>query len=309
MVSVKQIAFMLGVLVLAASMAPAETWKGAAVAAPAGDILSVDREGESVRVRVFGVDCPDTGQPFAEEAKEFTKQRTVGKQVAVEVVATDSTGMPVAKVTLPDGADLGETLVKEGLAWWDRRNAEDARKLKLLNAEALLEEKGLFAQDAPLAPWDHRTSEEAEDFTYTAGRNAVEDAAMLAEGAEDGEDEEIKTVKAKGEGGTQYVFNPQQYQDQVKDLDPAQLLTRHAPEVATNAQGEPIGITANDIGQIPLASMLGFQDGDVVTQVNGVNINSMNQIPQLVNQFRNTKQFNVQVMRNGQPVTLNIQIP
>ncbi len=319
MVTVKHSVFPIGLLLLLTSMvASAQTWEGTAVAAPAGDILAVDREGESVRVRVFGIDCPDTGQPFAKEATAFTKKHTVGKKVGIEVVATDSTGMRVAKITLPDGADLGEALLEEGLAWWDRRNAEEARSLKLLNAEALIEEKGLFAQDAPLAPWDFRASNEAEDFQYTLGRNAIEDAEALAEAEENAEgdeeeeeeeEEEVKTVKAQGDPNKQYVFDPGNAGQPIEDINPAQILTRHAPKVATDAQGEPIGITADNISQIPYASMVGLQDGDVITQVNGVDINSMNQIPQLVEQFRDTKQFSVRVMRDGEPTTLNIQVP
>ncbi|MFP4502961.1 MAG: thermonuclease family protein [Candidatus Hydrogenedentota bacterium] len=318
MVTVKHIVFTSGLLLFLTAMgASAQTWEGTVVGAPAGDILAVDREGESVRVRVFGVDCPDTGQSFAEEATAFTKKHTVGKKVGIEVVATDSTGMRVAKITLPEGADLGEALLEKGLAWWDRRNAEEARSLKLLNAEALIEEKGLFAQDAPLAPWDFRASTEAEDFQYTRGRNAMEDAAALAEaeekaeadGEEEEEEEEVKTVKAQGDPNKQYVFDPGNAGQPIEDINPTQLLTQHAPKVATDAQGEPIGITADNISQIPYASMLGLQDDDVITQVNGVDINSMDQIPRLVEQFRDTKQFNVRVMRNGEPQTLNIQVP
>jgi endonuclease YncB( thermonuclease family) len=295
-------AMTLGFLLFAAAV-QAEPYSATVIAVPEGDVLSLDKAGETIRVRLWGIDAPEPGQPFADEALAKVKELVLGKAVKVDEVAQDSAGMPVAKVSYGLDSDLGETLVAEGLAWWDRRRASEARALKMGNAEALLEKKGLWAEEAPLAPWDYRLSHDLEDFTY-------EDAeAPVLPASTETPEEEIKSVSASGTATKVFGVNPGELGIDTSDVNVPNLLVRHMPRVANDASGNPQGITATDIGQIPFAKQLGFQDGDVVTNVNGVAIRGMQQVPQLIQQFRDTKQFNVTVMRGGQPVTLNIQAP
>lgn len=299
------------VMALGTPMAQAaanEMYTATVIAVPAGDVLSLERAGESARVRLWGIDAPEAGQPFAEEAAARVKELVLGKTVKAEVITQDTAGMNVARVTYGQELDLAETLVAEGLAWWDQRRANEARALKLGNAEAIREKRGLWADDAPLAPWDYRLSHDLEDFAYAGGNAPVLPAESEAP------EEEIKSVSASGTGvklfGTNPGTNPGAAPTEAPTAaDLPSLLVRHQPRVVNDASGSPMGITAGDIGQIPFARQFGFQDGDVVTNVNGVAIRGMQQVPQLISQFKNVKQFNVTVMRGGQPVTLQIQVP
>lgn len=281
--------------------AAAEEFSAAVSAVPQGDLISVNQDGASRRVRVFGIDCPEPSQPYAEEAVARTKALALGKTVRVEVVAEDTAGVAVGRITLPDGQDLGETLVREGLAWWDRDRAKDERGLKLLNAEALVEKRGLWADDSPLAPWDYRTSHEIESADYRV--RGVEEPVYPPPAGE-----EVKSVSASGGAEKTYV-NVGELDIRAENLDYGTLITQHMPTTATGDNGQPIGLAVPGISQIPYATMLGFRDGDVLTGVNGVPITSTNQVPSLIQQFRDTKTFNVNIIRNGQPTTLTIQVP
>ena len=291
---------------VAAPGAAAEPYTATVVAVPQGDILSLDKAGETLRVRLYGVDAPEAGQPFADKAVAKVKELVLGKPVQVEQVTEDTDGMAIANVTYEQDKDLGETLVAEGLAWWDRRRAKEARALKMGNATALVEKKGLWSEDAPLAPWDYRLSHEIEDFTY---KTEEEKAPPVVPAEAERAEEEVKSVSASGNATKLFGTNPAELGIDPGDVNVAGLLARHKPSVATDDAGNAIGITATDIGQIPFAQQLGFQDGDIVTNVNGVAIRGMQQVPQLINQFRDVKQLNVTVMRGGQPMTLNIPIP
>jgi micrococcal nuclease len=69
-------------------------------------------------VRLIGVDTPESGQPYAEEASSFTGERLRGHQVALEfdVARIDPYNRLLAYVYLPDGTMFNETLVSEGYA-------------------------------------------------------------------------------------------------------------------------------------------------------------------------------------------------
>ncbi len=115
-----------------------------------GDSL-VTKNGSEIRL--FGVDCPEFGQPFAEEARRFTRRSTAGVRVRLEEITRDIHGRTVARVFLPDGRDLGAELVRQGYAWWFRKYAPDRTDLKALEAEARAAGRGLWSDHDPVPPW------------------------------------------------------------------------------------------------------------------------------------------------------------
>jgi len=61
----------------------ADTFTGVAVSD--GDIISVIREGRAVKVRLHGIDCPEGGQPFGTQAKQYTSDMTFANEVEVRI--------------------------------------------------------------------------------------------------------------------------------------------------------------------------------------------------------------------------------
>ncbi|MCC6907531.1 MAG: thermonuclease family protein [Phycisphaerales bacterium] len=82
----------------------------------------------TTRVRLIGVDCPETAhpsfsnqpaQPLAEEAAALTRELVDGRVVRLRLEpqgTRDLYGRLLAHVDLPDGASLAERLLAEGLA-------------------------------------------------------------------------------------------------------------------------------------------------------------------------------------------------
>ncbi len=80
-----------------------------------GDTMEVSRDGDRIRIRLEGIDCPEKDEPFAQEAKAFTARLAAGKTVTVIDKEQDSYGRTVARVYV-DGRDLSVELLRAGLA-------------------------------------------------------------------------------------------------------------------------------------------------------------------------------------------------
>ena len=121
---------------------------------------------ETVRVRLHGVDTPETAQPFGSVAKKRTSDLVFGKVVTVEVRDTDQYGRTVGWVTFTDAkrdtASLNETLVVDGLAWWYRYYAPRDRVLEQAESAARKAKRGLWSQPNPVAPWEWRKRDRAQ---------------------------------------------------------------------------------------------------------------------------------------------------
>ena len=138
-----------------ASPAIAE-FAGKVIGVSDGDTMTVLRDRSQVRIRLYGIDCPETGQDFGSRAKQFTADLAFGKVVKVVPRDRDRYGRLVADVVLPDGRVLNDELVKAGLAWWYRDHAQNIGTLPQLEAEAREAKRGVWSQPNPLPPWEWR---------------------------------------------------------------------------------------------------------------------------------------------------------
>ncbi|MBI5596627.1 MAG: thermonuclease family protein [Elusimicrobia bacterium] len=123
-----------------------------------GDTMALRLEdGTTRKIRLYGVDAPESSQPFGPEAQAFTQSLTAGRSVHVVVRETDDYGRLLGTVVLPDGRSLNRELVRAGLAWWYRYfSPELGGDYGRLEEAARGSRLGLWAQDKPEAPWDFR---------------------------------------------------------------------------------------------------------------------------------------------------------
>ncbi len=283
-----------------------DTWTGPLATMAGADRFQITRDGKAVDVRLYGVDAPETGQPYADEAKQAVTAALGGGQVRVDVVAADNLGIAVAMVFAGE-TSLGNLLVSEGLAWYDDRNAPGDRELKRLNAQAITGGRGLWADAAPLAPWDYRRSHGGEQFSYSL--KPKEEPKPEVKGEEKKAEEEPKVLSAKGDQEYRDNFTIPRDARLPEGVNETTLLMKHMPRIEMDAAGKPLGFTASNISQIPYAKELGFQDGDVISNVNGIQVTDMAQIMSLAPQFKDVKEFNVTVIRGGKPLTRTIRVP
>jgi endonuclease YncB( thermonuclease family) len=134
----------------------AEDFTGKVVGVIDGNTISVMHNGKAEKIRLNGIDCPDSGQAFGTKAKEFTSCLCLGKEVTVLVEETDRYGRMVADIVLPDGRDLNQEIVRNGFAWRYEKYAPNDTTLKALQAEAKAKKADLSADTNPIAPWVFR---------------------------------------------------------------------------------------------------------------------------------------------------------
>lgn len=117
-----------------------------------GDPLDIVPAGESraIRVRVFGVDTPERGEPFSRVARNHTRVLAFGKPVRVTGESVDTCGRLVARLRIGD-VDLGADLLREGLACHYARYSND-RAYAEAQAAAQTRGDGFWAPQRHKAP-------------------------------------------------------------------------------------------------------------------------------------------------------------
>jgi endonuclease YncB( thermonuclease family) len=143
---------------------------GKVVGVSDGDTMTVLRDQSQVRIRLYGIDCPETGQDFGSRAKQFTADLAFGKVVTVVSRDRDRYGRLVAEVVLSDGRVLNDELVKAGLAWWYRLHAQNIGTLRQLEAGAREAKRGLWSQPNPVPPWEWRRTKREAPEAELAGK-------------------------------------------------------------------------------------------------------------------------------------------
>jgi len=154
------------ILILALACTPMASTldlEGKVVAVRDGDTIEVLAEGDMVfRVRLEGIDCPEYRQDFADEAKRFTSNLVLRKNVIVVEKEKDEYGRIVGRVMI-DGEDASVELVRAGLAWHYRHYSDDPLLAKL-ESEARAARTGLWSAPNPIPPWEYRRESEDRDL-------------------------------------------------------------------------------------------------------------------------------------------------
>lgn len=89
-----------------------------------GDSLVINK----TQIRIYGVDAPELNHPWGQKAKWAMVTLCKGHMVRARIVETDDHGRSVAMCYLPDGRDLSEEMVKQGLALdWPKFSQGDYR--------------------------------------------------------------------------------------------------------------------------------------------------------------------------------------
>ena len=139
-----------------------------------GDSINVYGPEELVvNIRLYGIDAPESKQPFGYQAKKRLSKLVSRKHLSIEPVDTDHYNRTVALVRLEDGTLVNEVLVAEGLAWvYDQYcHKEDlCQHLLELQKRAQQDRLGLWAENDPQRPADWRKEHKHEEWYKTPVR-------------------------------------------------------------------------------------------------------------------------------------------
>ncbi|MCZ2223384.1 MAG: thermonuclease family protein [Chitinophagales bacterium] len=106
-------------------------------------------------LRLAEVDCPEIGQPFGKNAKQFTSSQIFGKNIEFIETDTDRYSRTIAMIYYDNGKYLSAELIKNGLGWWYYRYSND-ENLGVLENEASNNKIGLWSDPNSIPPWEWR---------------------------------------------------------------------------------------------------------------------------------------------------------
>lgn len=152
----------LALVLMVQNSAAADEIRGRVVGVTDGDTLTVlDFDRHRFKVRLAGIDAPETRQAFGHASKRRMSDLTFKRNVLVRWTKHDRFGRIVG-VVLVDGKDVGLALLESGLAWHFKRYAHEqsaneraayARAEDLARAGRI----GLWREQDPIPPWEYRT--------------------------------------------------------------------------------------------------------------------------------------------------------
>lgn len=106
-------------------------------------------------VRLWGIDAPEKGQPYADAARARLKHLIEGKVVRLVQKDKDRYSRKVA-IVYAGSMNINLQMVKEGLAWHYAYFAPDAEELAAAEKAARKKHKGLWKDKTPVNPYDFR---------------------------------------------------------------------------------------------------------------------------------------------------------
>ncbi|CAI0415590.1 unnamed protein product [Linum tenue] len=120
-------------------------------------VLNIQNEevlARKYRIRLRGIDAPESSMPYGKEAKEELVKHVQGKCLKVHVYDEDRYGRSVGDVYC-NGLFMQEIMLKKGLAWhytaYDKRS-----ELASWEKQARAKRVGLWASKNPHEPWEWR---------------------------------------------------------------------------------------------------------------------------------------------------------
>lgn len=109
-----------------------------------------------MRVRLYGLDAPESKPAFGQQAQTFVSDATFGKTMTVYGKGSDHYGRALGWV-FGGSHCVSTALVEKGYDW--HYAPYSSKETKLADAQNAAQETkaGLWADAAPIAPWDFQT--------------------------------------------------------------------------------------------------------------------------------------------------------
>jgi micrococcal nuclease len=168
-------------LLLPSPLLAGETFTGKCVGVTDGDTISVMKAGRAVKIRLEGIDCPETGQDFGTNAKQFTSGLVFGKEVQIKEYYLDRYGRMGARLVVA-GQDVSLELVKAGLAWHYKQYSKDPVQAKA-EVEARRAKVGLWSMPGAVPPWEWRKGRGMQGETWGTGTVVEQHDAVQLKGS------------------------------------------------------------------------------------------------------------------------------
>ena len=148
-------------LLLLSLLSFAEELTGKVIKVSDGDTITVlDSNNQKYKIRLQGIDAPETQQAFGETSRQSLASLVYDKEVIILWDKRDKYARIVGKVIV-DGRDANYEQLKKGLAWYYKQyenDLSDEDKERYAEAEAWARNytEGLWTDSKSIPPWEFR---------------------------------------------------------------------------------------------------------------------------------------------------------
>jgi endonuclease YncB( thermonuclease family) len=115
-------------------------------------VLTSDKQ--QIKIRLEGIDCPESNQDYGNRAKQATVNLCFEKEVIIKKTGEDRYGRILAYVYFGDLC-INKQLLSLGMAWHYKQYNKD-QELARLELDAREKKIGLWTQPNSIPPWDWR---------------------------------------------------------------------------------------------------------------------------------------------------------
>lgn len=166
-----------------------------------GDTVTVLVGTTAYRIRLDGIDAPESSQAFGVKSRAELFSKVFGKSVTVESKGPDKDNFTLGTI-LADGKSINLEMVAEGFAWHDKQYSKD-KAIAKAEQEARAAKRGLWADENPTPPWEFRRSQKPtgtsskQPATPKTTSGTTNRAASQAKGATASKDEKAYWLTTK----------------------------------------------------------------------------------------------------------------
>ena len=125
-----------------------------------GDTVTLQSETGTLKIRLAGIDAPESRMPHGQEAKAHLAAMVLGKEVQAIVHKKDRYGRTIATLML-NTKDVNLAMLQAGMAWhykqYEReQTASAAAAYAQSETKARTQGVGLWQLEMPIPPWEWR---------------------------------------------------------------------------------------------------------------------------------------------------------
>jgi endonuclease YncB( thermonuclease family) len=128
--------------------------RGQVIAIADGDTITLLHDRQSWRLRLNGIDAPESGQDFGQRARQYLAGLIHGKTVLAIITDKDRYGRLLGDIYI-DTRHVNAEMVRAGYAWHYKAYSGDAA-LAALETEARSAGTGLWSAGNAVPPWEYR---------------------------------------------------------------------------------------------------------------------------------------------------------
>jgi endonuclease YncB( thermonuclease family) len=127
---------------------------GSVVSITDGDTITILKENQEYKIRLNGIDSPESSQAFGQKAKDYISLLIFSKNVDVNIVGKDVYNRYLGDVYV-EGLYVNSEIIKAGYAWHYKEYSKDTN-LAFLEEQARKKKVGLWQDNNPTPPWEYR---------------------------------------------------------------------------------------------------------------------------------------------------------